>query len=243
VSDADEDEASVPEAIPPCPPLSYDWRQPSTDPRQRDLDPFPWAEAGPQVRAILERVGVDRNTKPESLSPLQVFQSLVTKDMINGVADASNLKRDVTLATKTPPWAKAAAWPPKLLRSPKWKPVKPNDVWLVIGLTIAHALVRLPTRPDYHSTSNPICRADHLRGVMGRDRYQQVMSALALAKPGDVETKLDKVASLLAQFKSNCQAVYKIGRWAALDEMIAPTRSTWAGGLKVKMDNKPTPEG
>lgn len=195
----------------------------------------PWNGAEP----FADRLRPSVKAGAADFEPIDWFKQFCTQSMVDGIVERTNKYVSTTLpARATPPWWRHEHWPPKWCTS--WAPLTADELYVYIGIMIHMILVRLPRIVDYWVDDFPFNAP--LKGVMARNRFKAIRSALHFADDNDRPAGASvfwKVEWLLDKFRERCEYVSYPGREVSLDEEMILCLSRYASHLTQRVKNKP----
>ncbi|KAI8435219.1 hypothetical protein MSG28_003575, partial [Choristoneura fumiferana] len=182
-------------------PLSFDWK----------LTKF-------KHRAEVEAVTFSTPYDPALKSPSDYFLTLFTENIIQMIADETNLYSVQTSETN------------------KCINMTCNDIRDFLALTLMMGVVGMPAYRDYWSNE---FRFPPIADVMSLRKYETIRRHLHFVDNNDTnEDRFFKIRPLLEQVRQNCLKIEEEGRYS-IDEMMIPYKGTRAGSRRQYMPKKP----
>ena len=171
-------------------------------------------------------------TVPVPCSILETFFLLFTRDLIQYIADQTNL------------YAQQCMGPEKYA---DWTKVTPEEINAFFGFMILMGLVQLPALSDYWSKDDTF-RYGKIADRITRDRFLDIMRYIhfvdntTLPKHGqEGYNKLGKVQPIIDIINKQFQTLYNVSREVSVDEAMIPFKGR--SSIKQYMPNKPVKRG
>ena len=234
---------SMPPVAPPSmpgpssiPPSVSPFMPPATSPQLTTSQPAssfdtPWTTTlvAPVVHDF---VGSSGPTVPIPDTPLSIFQLFYTSDLLQTIADQSNLYATETMRQE---------------KLEKWVPISASDIRAFLGFQMLMGINNLPEIYDYWR-KDPVYHYASVADRISRDRFREISRYLhyadnsTLSPPGsDNYDRLGKVRPLLNYLQSRFMAVYTPGQQLAVDEAMIKFQGR--SSLKQYMPKKPIKRG
>ena len=168
-----------------------------------------------------------RDLQSGSVTPLDLFQEVLTDEMLRVIAENTNKYAAGHLAGNG--------------TSRPWKNVTVKDLKIWIALTIIMGVYHVQSLPEFWSTDErgAVFKASRFMPLYV---YEQIKRYLHVSDPdGDLPYWYSKVEPLASHCRAAFKKLYAIGTDVSVDEMIARFSGRSTHTFRIK--NKPTPEG
>lgn len=153
---------------------------------------------------------------PDDLTPLDIFEKIISLDVINYIAEETNRYGDSKRA-QTPPGGKSS----------QWIHTDATELRNFFAIVIVMGLNKVPAIHLYWS-KNPQFRNEFILSTMPRDRFLAILRNIHFCNNNDPQLNKDvrtyKVQHILDLIIKNFQNCFNPGRNLVVDESMVPFR-------------------